>query len=59
MISPAIPSTEGPDHTDLLKILLKKLSLKEAVACAVEITGGNKNALYKLALGLSSEEKAP
>ena len=58
IISPAVLDEDScVKDTALLKILLKKLSVKEAVACAVEISGGNKNALYKLALTLSSSEE--
>jgi len=55
IISPAVLEEDNfSEEKKILKILLKKLSVKEAVSCAVEISGGNKNALYKLALGLSS-----
>jgi len=34
----------------VLSVLLEDLPLKQAVALAVKITGGNKNALYKMAV---------
>ncbi len=42
--------TEGPRRT--LEILLAALPLKQAVDLAVKITGGRKNEIYELALGL-------
>jgi 16S rRNA (cytidine1402-2'-O)-methyltransferase len=40
---------------DVLKILLGELPLKQAVALAVKLTGGNRNELYGLALKLKGE----
>jgi len=62
MISPVIKEKkeenlglelEYPDLFKLLKILLGYLSLKEAVSCAVKISGENKNLVYKMALLIS------
>ena len=38
--------------THVLKILLEELTLKQAVALAVKLTGGNRSALYQRALDL-------
>ncbi len=43
------------DAEGVLKILLEELPLKQAVALGVKLTGGNRNALYKLALGIKGE----
>lgn len=43
------------DETKLLTTLLKELPLKQAVKIAVELSGGNKNELYKRALELSGK----
>jgi 16S rRNA (cytidine1402-2'-O)-methyltransferase len=43
------------DVEAVLKILLAELPVKQAVALAVKLTGGNRNALYKLALALKGE----
>ncbi len=40
---------------DVLKVLLAELPLKQAVALAVKLTGGNRNELYGLALELKGE----
>ena len=40
----------------VLKILLGELPLKQAVALAVKLTGGNRSALYQRALGLKGED---
>ncbi len=40
---------------DVLQILLGELPLKQAVALAVKLTGGNRNELYGLALKLKGE----
>jgi 16S rRNA (cytidine1402-2'-O)-methyltransferase len=39
----------------MLEALLKRLPLKDAVACAVEISGHSRNELYRLALSLRPE----
>ena len=41
----------------VLKILLGELPLKQAVALAVKLTGGNRSALYQRALGLKGEDR--
>lgn len=52
----AAASTKGEvDAEGVLKILLEELPLKQAVALGVKLTGGNRNALYKLALGIKGE----
>jgi 16S rRNA (cytidine1402-2'-O)-methyltransferase len=43
----------GADIERTLKILLEQLPLKQAVALTVKLTGGKKNEVYDLALGLS------
>ncbi len=58
MVSPVLKDkdkekSENLELIKLLKILLSYLSLKEAVACAVEISGEGKNLVYKTALALS------
>ncbi len=53
-------STGEVDVEAVLKTLLAELPVKQAVALAVKLTGGNRNALYKLALvlkGKSQDEK--
>jgi 16S rRNA (cytidine1402-2'-O)-methyltransferase len=47
------PSAISDEEKRLLEILLKECSLKTAVALAVEISGGQKKALYQAALELS------
>jgi len=44
------------DAADMLKILLGELPLKQAVALAVKLTGGNRNELYGLALKLKGDK---
>lgn len=46
------PSSGEVDVEAVLKTLLAELPVKQAVALAVKLTGGNRNALYKLALTL-------
>lgn len=41
----------------VLKTLLAELPVKQAVALAVKLTGGNRNAIYKLALTLKSNRR--
>ncbi len=48
----AASAPEAVDVEAVLKILLDELPLKQAVALGVRLTGGNRNALYKLALEL-------
>ena len=43
------------DTLHTLKTLLEELPLKQAVKLAVEITGENKNKLYKQALELKND----
>jgi len=43
------------DVDGMLKILLGELPLKQAVAIAVKLTGGSRNALYERALALKGE----
>ena len=42
----------------ILKLLLKDLPLKQAVKLATQITGENKNSLYKLALSLKAAKES-
>ncbi len=44
------------DVEHVLKILLGELPLKQAVALAVRLTGGNRSALYQRALGLKGKD---
>jgi 16S rRNA (cytidine1402-2'-O)-methyltransferase len=52
----------GEEHTDiaeltaLLKVLLKSLSLKQAVQIATELTGAPRNDIYDLAVSLQGKE---
>lgn len=46
------PQDDEADVTHVLKILLEELTLKQAVALAVKLTGGNRSALYQRALDL-------
>jgi 16S rRNA (cytidine1402-2'-O)-methyltransferase len=45
------------DAEAVLKTLLEDLPLKQAVALGVKLTGGNRNALYKLALALKDNSR--
>lgn len=53
----------GEEHTDiaeltaLLKVLLKSLSLKQAVQIAAELSGAGRNEIYDLAVSLQREEQ--
>lgn len=49
------PSSSALDVEAVLTTLLAELPVKQAVALTVKLTGGNRNALYKLALALKSE----
>jgi len=51
----AAPRKDGTDAEPVLKILLEELPLKQAVALSAKLTGGSRNALYKLALGIKGE----
>jgi 16S rRNA (cytidine1402-2'-O)-methyltransferase len=51
----AEPAAAGFDVETVLKTLLVELPVKQAVALAVKLTGGNRNALYKLALELKGD----
>lgn len=46
---------EDADAETVLKVLLAELPLKQAVALAVKLTGGNRNVLYQRALSLKDE----
>ena len=51
----------GEEHTDiaeltaLLKVLLKSLSLKQAVQITAELTGAGRNEIYDLAVTLQDK----
>ena len=55
----------GEEHTDiaeltaLLKVLLKSLSLKQAVQIATELSGSGRNEIYDLAVSLRTGTKSP
>lgn len=49
-------AAESMNAEETLKVLLEELPLKQAVALAVKITGGNRNALYELALAHKREK---
>lgn len=49
-------SSSAVDVEAVLKTLLAELPVKQAVALAVKLTGGNRNAIYKLALTLKDEK---
>ncbi len=51
----AASATESVDVDKTLKALLDELPLKQAVALAVKITGGSRNALYQRALAMKNE----
>lgn len=52
--APAAARVSGPDAGAVLKTLLGELPLKQAVALAVKLTGGNRNDIYRMALGLKA-----
>lgn len=53
LLIPPRPSVEKvSEHQHLLTILLRELPLKQAVKIACQLTNGNKNELYKIALEL-------
>jgi 16S rRNA (cytidine1402-2'-O)-methyltransferase len=56
LVSGAPAQSEGQDAAaeHVLQVLLQELPLKQAVQLAVQISGGNKNALYQRALALKS-----
>jgi 16S rRNA (cytidine1402-2'-O)-methyltransferase len=54
-VTESIPS--ALDAEVVLKTLLEDLPVKQAVALAVKLTGGNRNALYKLALELKDKSQ--
>ena len=45
-----------PGAEAVLEILLAELPLKQAVALATKMTGGNRNELYQLALKLKGDQ---
>jgi 16S rRNA (cytidine1402-2'-O)-methyltransferase len=51
------PSSSALDAEAVLTTLLAELPVKQAVALAVKLTGGNRNALYKLALALKGKSQ--
>ncbi|MBX3649796.1 MAG: 16S rRNA (cytidine(1402)-2'-O)-methyltransferase [Burkholderiales bacterium] len=53
--APEIVQDASAGAEDVLKTLLGELPLKQAVALAVKLTGGNRNELYGLALKLKGE----
>ena len=52
-----VTASDTVDADKTLKVLLDELPLKQAVALAVKITGGSRNALYEKALGMKSDTK--
>ncbi len=59
VVEGAAATASSPPEVDVesvLKTLLAELPVKQAVALAVKLTGGNRNALYKLALTLKDEK---
>lgn len=54
---PAEPEQGLQQHQQLLEILLAELPLKQAVSLAAKITSANRNALYKYALELKSDQE--
>ncbi len=48
---------ETCEQERLLRIVLRELPLKRAVAVAAELSGGQRNKLYKMALALNAESK--
>jgi 16S rRNA (cytidine1402-2'-O)-methyltransferase len=55
IIPPRLIHKEPHDHQRLLSILLSELPLKQAVKLACQITGEQKNVLYKIALELQTQ----
>lgn len=58
VVEGAVAMNSSPAEIDIeavLKTLLAELPVKQAVALAVKLTGGNRNALYKLALTLKAD----
>jgi 16S rRNA (cytidine1402-2'-O)-methyltransferase len=52
VLHPMPATTEAPQDTRILKLLLEQLPLKTAVKLAAEITGEPRNALYEIALAM-------
>jgi 16S rRNA (cytidine1402-2'-O)-methyltransferase len=58
LIVAGAPEAQPRDEADVdgvLKILLEELPLKQAVALAVRLTGGSRNALYERALAIKGD----
>lgn len=47
------PESQAEEYLAILRILLAEVSLKQAVKITAQITGGNKNELYKIALEMN------
>ena len=58
IIPPRIIDKGTQDHEPLLSILLSELPLKQAVKLACQITGEQKNVVYKLALDLQAKHRS-
>lgn len=55
IIPPRAELPQTHSHEKLLAILLKELPLKRAVSVVCEITGGNKNEIYEMALKVKKD----
>ena len=53
--APEVQRGDDADVDGTLKVLLGELPLKQAVAIAVKLTGGSRNALYERALAIKGE----
>jgi 16S rRNA (cytidine1402-2'-O)-methyltransferase len=57
VLHPLVQEESGDAEGErVLRLLLPELPLKTAVRLAAEITGGSRNALYQLALGMKEGE---